>query len=90
MAENDERDHASDYRQCTQRFIALANTMKDDGLDLGLVSQAMMSASGVYATYAIAGNEGGLNQSGVDKLVELYKASLEEIQQTKKQQLGES
>jgi hypothetical protein len=48
-----------------------------------------MSASGVYATYAIAGNEGGLNQSGVDKLVELYKASLEEVQQTKKQGLSE-
>lgn len=85
MADNEERDHASDYRQCTQRFIALANTMKDEGLDLGLVSQALMSASGVYATYAVAGNDGGLNQSGVDKLVELYKASLEEIQLTKKQ-----
>jgi hypothetical protein len=89
VAENEERDHASDYRLCTQRFIALANTMKDEGLELGLVSQAIMSASGVYATYAIAGNEGGLNQSGVDKLVELYKASLEEVQLTKKQKLSE-
>ena len=85
MAENEERDHASDYRRSTQRFIELANTMKDEGLDPGLVSQALMSSSGVYATYAIAGNEGALNPSGVDKLVELYKASLEEIQHTRKQ-----
>jgi hypothetical protein len=72
------------HQHCTNRFIELANSLKEDGYDVKLVSAALMSASGIYATYTVAGNEGGLNPSGVDKVVNVYRKSLENIQRAKK------
>jgi hypothetical protein len=74
------------HQQCTSRFIELANALKDEGFDIKLISAALMSASGIYATYTAAGNTGGLNPSGVDKVVEVYRKSLENIQAVKKAQ----
>ena len=90
MAKEESSNPAEDYRRCTQRFVELANIMKGENLEPGLVSQALMAASSVYATYAVAGNEGGLTQSGVDKLAALYRASLEEVQQNRKQNQDQS
>jgi len=53
------------------------------------VSHALMSASCIYATYAIAGNANGLNQAGVDKLSDVFKANLENIQRSKREQARE-
>ena len=61
------------------RFIELANTIKDEGVDIKLISHALMSASSVYTTYAYAGNDGGLTQSGVEKVVDVYKSELERV-----------
>ncbi len=72
------------HNQCTHRFIDLANEMKSEGLDIQLVSAALMTASGIYATYVTAGNDGGLESSGIDKVVMLYRRNLEHIQQRKK------
>ena len=72
------------HNHCTQKFIELANEMKDEGYDTKLVSAALMSASGIYATYVSAGNEGGLQPSGVDKVVMMYRRNLEHIQEIKK------
>ena len=72
--------------RCIDRFIELANSMKDEGLAPGAVSHALMSASCVYASYAIAGNTNGLNQAGVEKLSEVFKANLENIQRNKREQ----
>ena len=69
---------------CTHRFIDLANELKEQGYDPQLVSAALMSASGIYATYVTAGNQGGLQPSGVDKVVMMYRRSLEHIQERKK------
>ena len=86
MAESNSAEQAENQQKCIDRFIKLANTMKDEGLSPGEVSQLLMSASGLYATYAIAGNSGGLNPSGVDKVADLYKTSLKHIQRIKKDQ----
>ena len=43
-----------------------------------------MAASGIYATYISAGNAGGLQPSGVDKVVMMYRRNLEHIQERKK------
>ena len=86
MAQNDVEQQAENHSKSVDRFIELANAMKDEGLPPGEVSHAMMSASGIYATYAIAGNDAGLNPAGVDKLTEIYKASLQNVQQSKKDQ----
>jgi hypothetical protein len=72
------------YRKCLDRFIDLANTLKDEGIDIKVISHALMSASGAYTTYALGGNDGGLTESGVEKVTEVYKRELERIQQVKK------
>ena len=89
MTDNSSADEvkfdAEKHSKCVDRFIELANSMKDDGLLSGAVSHALMSASGIYATYAIAGNANGLNQAGVEKLSDVFKANLENIQRSKRE-----
>ena len=72
------------HNECTHQFIDLANELKDKGHDLQIVSAALMAASGIYATFVAAGNEGGLQPSGVDKVVMMYRRNLEHIQGRKK------
>jgi hypothetical protein len=73
------------HQECIQRFIKLANKMAKEGIATPVISAGLMSASGVYATYVFAGNEGGLNASGVDKVTAAYKEQLERVQQMKKE-----
>ena len=80
------KDQSEIMQQLTSRFIELANTMKDEEVSPEMVSAALMSASGFYATYVAAGNDGGLNASGVEKVAEAYKDNLHKIQQYKKDQ----
>ncbi|NND44077.1 MAG: DUF3144 domain-containing protein [Xanthomonadales bacterium] len=61
--------------------------MKSEGMDIKLVSAALMSASGIYATYSAAGNNGTLEPSGVDKVAQMYRANLEHIQERKKEEI---
>jgi hypothetical protein len=75
---------------CTNRFIELANELKEEGIDITLVNGALMTASGIYATYIAAGNEGALEPSGIDKVVSLYRRTLEHHQSVKKAQLQEA
>ncbi len=75
------------HQDCTNRFIELANDMKSEGIDPALVNGALMSASAIYATYVSAGNEGALESSGVDKVVNLFRHTLERFQQLKKNEL---
>jgi len=78
-------DHDS-HNQCTTKIIDLANELKDQGHDPKLVSAALMAASGIYATYVTSGNTGGLEPSGIDKVVMMYRRNLEHIQQRKKEE----
>lgn len=75
------------HQHCTNRFIELANQLKDENIDPALVSGALMTASGIYATFVAAGNNGTLERSGVDKVVALYRRTLEQFQRIKKDQL---
>jgi hypothetical protein len=81
MAKTDTEVH----QECMQRFVDLANTMKEEGIGTNVVSAGIMTASCVYATYVVGGNEGGLTASGIDKVTAAYKQQLEQIQQVKKQ-----
>jgi hypothetical protein len=76
------------HQECVNRFIDLANTMKDEGVDTNVVSAGLMSASGVYASYLAAGNDGGLTASGVEKVAAAYKRELERIEKIKKDNKG--
>ena len=66
------------------RFIDLANTIKDEGVGTHVISAAVMSASAVYATYVSAGNEGGLTESGMEKIVDAYRHQMKQVQAMKK------
>ncbi len=72
------------HNECTNKFIDLANELKKEGHNPQLVSAALMAASGIYVTYISAGNDGGLQPSGVDKVVMMYRRNLEHIQEQKK------
>jgi hypothetical protein len=73
-----------------ERFINLANEMKEGGGTPEMVSAAMMTASALYATYSVAGNEGGLTESGVDKVVAKYRDCVEYVQEVKKKEFGKA
>ena len=79
-------DEQEKHRYCTNKFIELANQLKDEKIDPNLVSGALMTASGIYATFTAAGNQGALEPSGVDKVVALYRRTLEHLQEVKKAQ----
>ena len=75
------------HKYCTNKFIELANQLKDEKIDTKMVSGALMTASAVYATFVAAGNKGTLLPSGVDKVVTLYRNTLEHHQKTKRAQI---
>ena len=83
-------DDQEKHRYCTNKFIELANQLKDEKIDPALVSGALMTASGVYATFVAAGNAGALEPTGVDKVVAVYRRTLEHHQQVKKAQLQQT
>jgi len=76
-------DDQERHRYCTNKFIELANELKDENIDPTLVSGALMTASVIYATYVAAGNRGALEPSGVDKVAALYRRTLEHHQEAK-------
>jgi len=78
---------AEKHKYCTNKFIELANELKDEKIDKKLVSGALMTASAVYATYISAGNNGTLLPSGVEKVATLYRQTLEHHQKTKRSQI---
>ena len=76
------------HNRATTAFIDLANKLaKEEDQDVKIVSAALMAASGVYATFITAGNNGFLAPSGVDKIAGMYKNNLSYIQERKQQEL---
>ena len=70
-------------QEAINAFINLANEMKSDGASIQFVSTALMRACAVYATYVVAGNEGALKESGIEKLGEVFAQELNVIQAAK-------
>ena len=78
---------AEKHKYCTNKFIELANALKKEDIDSVMVSGSLMTASCIYATYVAAGNNGALEPSGIDKVIQLYRRTLEHHQVVKKAQL---
>ncbi len=74
------------HKYCTNKFIELANALKKEDIDSVMVSGSLMTASCIYATYVAAGNNGALESSGIDKVIQLYRRTLEHHQVVKKAQ----
>ena len=75
-------------QEAIDAFITLANDMKNDGASVQFVSTALMRACAIYATFVVAGNEGALRESGVDKLKQIFAQELSKIQKAKMRQAG--
>lgn len=88
-ASNPDRQGQIDaHNQATEQFIVMANQMVNEkGYDPKLVSAALMAASGVYATFVAAGNDGFLAPNGVNTIAETFKNNLSYIQKRKKEEL---
>jgi hypothetical protein len=82
---NDQEKHM----HCTNKFIELANELKNEDIDSAMVSGSLMTASCIYATYVAAGNNGALESSGIDKVLQVYRRTLEHHQVVKKAQIQE-
>ncbi len=78
---------AEKHRYCTNKFIELANDCKGEQIDISVISGALMTASAVYATYVASGNNGTLEATGVDKVMAIYRRTLEHHQDTKRKKL---
>lgn len=70
------------------RFIGVANQLKEEGNDVEIVNASLMLASGTFATYLAAGNEGYLKEDGIRKVAEGYKHNLTLLQDIKKAQFN--
>ena len=75
-------------QEAINAFINLANEMKNDGASIQFVSTALMRACAVYATYVVAGNDGALKESGIEKLSEVFAQELNVIQEAKIAEAG--
>jgi hypothetical protein len=73
-----------EFTKLVERFVRLANEMKEEGKSLATINAALMSASATYGSYVAAGNEGYLKPSGVDKLVDAYRHHVVRVQDIKK------
>lgn len=81
-------NQADQHKNLTNQFIELANRMRNEqNIDPALVSGSLMTASSIYATFVAAGNAGILEPSGVEKVVKVYRRTLEHHQAVKKSQL---
>ena len=77
------------HMYCTNKFIELANELRKEDIEIIMVSGSLMTASCIYATYASAGNDGALEESGVDKVVQIYRRPLEHHQDVTKARIRE-
>jgi len=71
-------------QELAQKFIDLANELKNQGRSPQAISGGLMFASCIYATYSVAGNDGYLEPTGVDKVADVYRRNLAEVQRRKK------
>ena len=76
--------------EVTNRFITLANELKDSGIPIHVISWSMLTAGAVYSTLSVAGNTGGLNPSGVDKVVDSFRDCMNQVQDARKAELSEA
>jgi len=84
-AVNDSEKH----KYCTNKLIELANELRKKDIEVTMVSGSLMTASCIYATYAAAGNNGVLEASGINKVVQIYRGTLEHHQKVTKARVQE-
>jgi hypothetical protein len=64
--------------------------MKKEQNSASEVNTAMLFATCIFSTFSAAGNEGYLEQDGIDALSEIYRQNLTRVQEFKKAQGGKA
>ena len=80
MQKTDEQLHYD----AMQRLIELANKLAAEGTPPKVVSAGLMTASCVYATYIEVGNNGSLDEAGVNRIADGYKKHLAHNQKSRR------
>ena len=86
MSENTQIDQSTELHETVEKFVNLANELKNQGKPVEFVNAALMLASCTYTTYTMAGNEGYLKEAGVNKITATYRQNLANLQKAKKNQ----
>jgi hypothetical protein len=73
-----------------QKFLDLANSMVEEGMEINTISAALMTASGTYSTFAVMGDVGVLDDAAVERVAGAYKDQLVYIQGVKREQQPQS
>ena len=76
-------DNNQIHQEAMNRFIELANQMNEEGIQRNLVGAALLTAAGLYSSFVVGGNDGGLNESGIEKLTTMFKRELERVEAAK-------
>lgn len=72
------------HHKAINDFIGFANKMKDDGVSIKVVSSAMLTACAVYSSYSVAGNEGALTDSGIEKMAKAFSEKLAQVRDARR------
>ena len=72
MEKTDEQLHY----ESMHRFVELANTLTKDGMPNRVVAAGLMTASCVYTTFMEVGNQGTLDEAGIDRITDGYRKHL--------------
>ncbi len=72
------------HQEAVNRIIELANQMHEEGIARNLVGASLLTAAGLYSSYVVGGNTGGLTESGIEKVTLMFKRELERVEALKK------
>lgn len=72
------------HQKAIQDFIQAANKMKDEGVSVKVVSSALMTANAIYASYSVAGNNGALTDSGIEKITQAFADKLAQVREARR------
>ena len=75
------------HTDAINRFIGLANEMaNNEEIPQKVISSALMTACAFYSTFVVTGNDGALNESGIEKMTKLFGERLAVVQRSKEAQ----
>jgi hypothetical protein len=86
----DNIDQIKEFTSVVERFVRLANEMKNESKGLTTIIAALVSAAATYGSCVAAGNEGYLKPSGVDKLVDANRRHALRVQDLKRESIQRS
>lgn len=73
-----------EHHRLTGLFIEMCNTASQETENPNLVAAALLTAAANYNSYIIAGNNGYLNEPGIDEICTRFRANVQAVQDIRK------